>query len=67
MHIRARRALGIYHQQPSVFRKMSVEDNIISALETLNLSKQKQSLALEKILEDFGLIRIRHIRSDLLF
>jgi len=66
MHIRAQKGLGYLPQQPSVFRKMSVEDNIISALETLNLSKQKQSDVLEKILTDFGLIRIRHIRSDLL-
>ena len=62
MHIRAQKGLGYLPQQPSVFRKMSVEDNIISVLETLNLSKQKQSSVLEKILEDFGLIRIRHIR-----
>ena len=66
MHIRAQKGLGYLPQQPSVFRKMSVEDNIISVLETLNLSKQKQSDVLEKILEDFGLIRIRHIRADLL-
>jgi len=66
MHIRARKGLGYLPQQPSVFTKMSVEDNILTVLETLNLDKEKQQIELEKILDDFGLLHIRKTRADLL-
>ncbi len=66
MHIRARKGLGYLPQQPSVFTKMSVADNILTVLETLNLNKEKQSIELEKILSDFGLSKIRDTRADLL-
>ena len=66
MHIRARKGLGYLPQQPSVFTKMSVEDNILSILETLDLDLNQRNIELEKILKDFGLIRIRNTRADLL-
>ena len=66
MHIRARKGLGYLPQQPSVFTKMSVEDNILAILETLDLAMSQKKSELEKILKDFGLTRIRNTRADLL-
>ncbi len=66
MHIRARKGLGYLPQQPSVFTKMSVEDNILTVLETLSFNKKQKKIELEKILQDFGLEKIRLTRADLL-
>ena len=66
MHIRARKGLGYLPQQPSVFTKMSVKDNILTVLETLGFNSNKQAIELKKILDDFGLTRIRDTRADLL-
>jgi len=66
MHIRARKGLGYLPQQPSVFTKMSVQDNIITVLETLDMNENDQKNQLEIILEDFGLGKIRYTRADLL-
>tara|TARA_B100000902_G_scaffold365451_1_gene386418 strand:- start:8 stop:727 length:720 start_codon:yes stop_codon:yes gene_type:complete len=66
MHIRARKGLGYLPQQPSVFTKMSVQDNLLTVLETLDLDKKNRNHKLEEILIDFGLFKIRHTRADLL-
>ncbi len=66
MHIRARKGLGYLPQQPSVFTKMSVKNNILTVLETLGFNSNKQEIELKKILHDFGLTRIRDTRADLL-
>tara|TARA_Y100000994_G_C15636205_1_gene419220 strand:- start:687 stop:1196 length:510 start_codon:yes stop_codon:yes gene_type:complete len=66
MHISARKGLGYLPQQPSVFTKMSVKDNILTVLETLGFNSNKQNIELKKILHDFGLTRIRDTRADLL-
>ena len=66
MHIRARKGLGYLPQQPSVFTKMSVQDNLLTVLETLGLDKKNRNHKLEEILIDFGLFKIRHTRADLL-
>jgi lipopolysaccharide export system ATP-binding protein len=56
---RAQRGIGYLAQEASVFRKMSVEDNIKSILEMSKMSKNDQKLRLEELLEEFGLARIR--------
>ena len=66
MYIRARKGLGYLPQQPSVFTKMSVKDNILTVLETLALDRHQQKIKLKKILHDFGLTRICDTRADLL-
>ena len=66
MYIRARKGLGYLPQQPSVFTKMTVENNILSVLETTDLSKKNQLIELDKILDDFGLQRIRNTQANLL-
>jgi len=59
---RAKRGIGYLAQEASVFRKMSVEDNIMAILEMTKLSKQEQKDRLETLLEEFSL---KHIRKSL--
>ena len=56
---RAQVGIGYLAQEASVFRKMSVEDNIRSVLEMLSFTKEYQKERLETLLEEFGLNRIR--------
>ncbi|MAU30559.1 MAG: LPS export ABC transporter ATP-binding protein [Flavobacteriaceae bacterium] len=66
MYKRAQNGIGYLAQESSVFRKMSVEDNIHSVLEMTNLSKKKQIDKVESLLDEFGLQGIRKSRGDLL-
>ncbi len=66
MYKRAQNGIGYLAQESSVFRKMSVEDNIFSVLELTKLSKKKQIEKTESLLEEFGLSEIRKRRGDLL-
>ncbi len=66
MYKRAQRGIGYLAQEASVFRKLSVEDNIKAVLELTSQSKEEQSKKLESLLDEFGLQRIRTSRGDLL-
>ena len=66
MYRRAQHGIGYLAQEASVFRKMSVEDNILSVLELTSWSKQKQLDKMEALIEEFGLGHIRKNRGDLL-
>ncbi len=55
MYKRARLGLGYLSQEPSIFRKMTVEDNIMCILETLNLSKTERQARLKHLLDGLGL------------
>ena len=66
MYKRAQNGIGYLAQESSVFRKMSVEDNIHSVLEMTNLSKKEQIKKVELLLDEFGLQAIRKSRGDLL-
>ena len=66
MYIRARKGLSYLAQEPSVFRKLSVEDNIYAILEYSGNTKKQNKLILEELLHDFGLESIRRTRGDLL-
>ena len=66
MYKRAQNGIGYLAQESSVFRKMSVEDNIQSVLEMTNLSKKEQIKKVESLLDEFGLQAIRKSRGDLL-
>ncbi len=60
MHRRARLGLGYLPQEPSVFRKLSVEDNIMAVLEVLpNLSPAARAQRVKSLLEEFGLVHKR--------
>ncbi len=66
MYKRAQRGVGYLAQEASVFRKLSVEDNISAILEMTSLSKEEQKHTLETLLDEFGLQHIRKSRGDLL-
>jgi len=66
MYRRAQMGIGYLAQEASVFRKLSVEDNILAVLEMTDLSKKEQSEKLESLLDDFGLQPIRKSLGDLL-
>jgi lipopolysaccharide export system ATP-binding protein len=66
MYKRAQRGIGYLAQEASVFRKLSVEDNIRAVLEMTKLSREEQNRKTESLLEEFGLVRIRKSRGDLL-
>ena len=66
MYKRAQSGIGYLAQEASVFRKLTVEQNIKSVLELTKLSKKEQYEKTEALLEEFGLTHIRKNRGDLL-
>lgn len=66
MYKRAQYGIGYLAQEASVFRKLSVEDNILSVLQLTKLSKKEQHDKMESLIEEFGLGHIRKSRGDLL-
>jgi lipopolysaccharide export system ATP-binding protein len=66
MYRRAQNGIGYLAQEASVFRKLSVEDNILSVLQLTSLSKKHQKEKMESLVEEFGLTHIRKNRGDLL-
>ncbi|MBX2893751.1 MAG: LPS export ABC transporter ATP-binding protein [Saprospiraceae bacterium] len=66
MYKRAQKGIGYLPQEPSVFRKLSVEDNIKAVLEMTKLSKSEQHEKLELLLEEFNLNRVRTGLGDTL-
>jgi lipopolysaccharide export system ATP-binding protein len=66
MYKRAQRGIGYLAQEASVFRKLSVEDNILSVLQFTELSKAEQKEKLESLIEEFSLGHVRKNRGDLL-
>jgi lipopolysaccharide export system ATP-binding protein len=66
MYRRAQNGIGYLAQEASVFRKLSVEDNILSVLQLTKLSKKEQKGKMELLIEEFGLGHIRKNRGDLL-
>ncbi len=60
MFQRARRGIGYLAQEPSIFRKLTVEENIQAILETMPLSRSEKKARLEKLLDELGL---KHLRS----
>lgn len=66
MYRRAQLGLGYLAQEASVFRKLSVEDNLKAVLQMTDLSKAEQRAKVEELLEEFGLMHIRKNRGDVL-
>lgn len=66
MYKRARLGVGYLPQEASVFRKLSIEDNIKAVLEMTTLSRAEQKDKLETLLEEFGLTKIRKSLGDTL-
>ena len=66
MYKRAQRGIGYLPQEPSVFRKLSVEDNLKAVLEMTNLSKAEQADKLESLIAEFNLEKVRKSNGDTL-
>ena len=66
MYRRAQKGIGYLAQEASVFRKLSVEDNIMGVLQMTDLTKEQQKQKLEALLNEFSLQHIRTNRGDLL-
>lgn len=66
MYLRARLGLGYLPQEPSIFRKMSAEQNILAVLETMPFNSSARSARLEELLEEFGITHVRKTRGDAL-
>lgn len=66
MYKRAQKGIGYLAQEASVFRKLSVEDNIKSVLQFTKLSKAQQQRKTDELIEEFSLEHVRKNRGDLL-
>lgn len=66
MYKRARRGIGYLPQEASVFRKLSVEDNISAVLEMTSLTRKEQKMKLESLLDEFRLHHVRKNNGDVL-
>ena len=66
MYKRAQNGIGYLAQEASVFRKLSVEDNIMSVLQLTKLSKKEQEMKRDELIDEFSLNHIRKNRGDLL-
>ena len=66
MYQRAQKGIGYLAQEASVFRKLSVEDNIMSVLQFTGLSKKAQKEKSESLIEEFNIGHVRKNRGDLL-
>ena len=66
MYLRARLGLGYLAQEPSIFRKMSAEQNILAVLETMKMKRGDRFARLEELLGEFGIAHVRRTRGDAL-
>ena len=66
MYRRAQKGIGYLAQEASVFRKLSVEDNILSILEMTDMNKEERYEKLEELINEFSLHKVRKNRGDLL-
>jgi len=63
MYKRARRGIGYLAQEPSIFRKLTVEENIMAILETLPFSAAEREQRLEKLLDELSIKHLRHSKA----
>jgi lipopolysaccharide export system ATP-binding protein len=63
MHLRARRGLGYLAQEPSIFRKLTVEENILAILETTRLRKQERQRRLDELLRELNIAHLAKSRA----
>lgn len=64
MYLRARLGLGYLPQEPSVFRKLTAEQNILAVLETMKITRRERFARLDDLLEEFGISHVRKVRGD---
>jgi len=63
MYKRARMGVGYLAQEPSVFRKLTVEQNVLAILETIKLKRSERKRRLEELLAELSLTHLRHNRA----
>jgi lipopolysaccharide export system ATP-binding protein len=63
MYKRARKGVGYLAQEPSIFRKLTVEENVLAILETLKLPRAEEKSRLEQLLDELGLHKLRRNRA----
>jgi lipopolysaccharide export system ATP-binding protein len=66
IYLRARLGLGYLPQEPSIFRKLTAEQNILAVLETMSVTRAARLTRLEELLEEFGVGHVRKVRGDAL-
>ncbi len=66
MYVRARHGIGYLPQEPSIFRGLTAEQNILAVLELLNLGEDEITETLHNLLEEFGLNEVAHTKGALL-
>jgi lipopolysaccharide export system ATP-binding protein len=66
MYLRARRGISYLPQEPSVFRKLSVEDNLMAILQTLPLNARERRERMKDLISDMGLQTVRHSKGYML-
>lgn len=66
MYKRAKRGIGYLAQEASIFRKLSVEDNLKAVMEMTDMTKLEQEEKLEQLIDEFSLHKVRRNRGDLL-
>ena len=66
MYVRAQKGIGYLPQEPSVFRKLSVEDNVAAIRDVQGMSKEAAAQRLEQLLDEFSLQAVRRSPGDVL-
>ncbi len=66
VYLRARLGLGYLPQEPSVFRKLTAEQNILAVLETMKMTRGERIARLDQLLQEFGIEHVRNVRGDAL-
>ncbi len=66
MFRRARLGIGYLSQEPSVFQRLTVEQNLLAILETLSLTRRDRNIRMEELLDQFGLAKVRKQQARVL-
>jgi lipopolysaccharide export system ATP-binding protein len=66
MYVRARKGISYLPQEPSVFRKLTVEENILAVLQTLDIAKDERRQRLDKLLNDLGIASLAKSKAYVL-
>ncbi len=66
VYLRARLGLGYLPQEPSIFRKLTAEQNILAVLETMKMSREQRFTRLDELLAEFGVDHVRKVRGEAL-